>query len=210
MAITQNPLIGRASGAYGGTVFTTFFNKNVIKTKPVTVRNPKTAAQIAQRNLMTLAGNHVKECYSFYSKAIPSGSVGMPSFAAIVKSILNNDAFDAGKTKVDTKKVLDNFSPSDLSSYAALVTAGSSCDLTITNLPSLLLNNTVDVLFFNITKNKFSIISKTVTDPNYFTVTSTPVDAAISDEIFVYFSIRNFSYSSSERKLFFFTSVLTA
>lgn len=49
MAIVQNPLINRASGSVGTTIFSKYKDKNVIRAKNVFPMPPPSAAQIAQR-----------------------------------------------------------------------------------------------------------------------------------------------------------------
>lgn len=50
MTKVQNPIIGRSRGSAGGMTFTKNYGKNVMRTKPFEVSNPKTAAQTTQRN----------------------------------------------------------------------------------------------------------------------------------------------------------------
>lgn len=52
MAIVQNPLIGASKQKMGGAVFTSWKGKNVLKTKPLTVANPKSNGQRQQRNTL--------------------------------------------------------------------------------------------------------------------------------------------------------------
>lgn len=54
MAVVQNPLIGSAKNKIGGTVFQKWKNKNVLRTKPLTVANPRTLAQQKQRVKMSV------------------------------------------------------------------------------------------------------------------------------------------------------------
>ena len=49
MAIVSNPLIGKSKQKLGGVVFTSWKGRNVLKTKPLTVANPKTEGQLNQR-----------------------------------------------------------------------------------------------------------------------------------------------------------------
>lgn len=49
MAITQNTLIGRASGRVGNAVFSKWKNLNILKQKPESVANPRTELQVANR-----------------------------------------------------------------------------------------------------------------------------------------------------------------
>jgi hypothetical protein len=53
MAIVSNPLIGAAKQKMGGAVFTTWKGKNVLKTKPLSVANPRTDLQLMRRSAMT-------------------------------------------------------------------------------------------------------------------------------------------------------------
>jgi len=41
MAIVENPKIGRAKGSVGNVIFFTRYEKNIIRTKPISVKNPK-------------------------------------------------------------------------------------------------------------------------------------------------------------------------
>lgn len=50
MAIVQNTLIGKTKQSVGGTTFTTWKGRNVLKSKAIAVANPQTAAQTLQRN----------------------------------------------------------------------------------------------------------------------------------------------------------------
>lgn len=54
MAITQNTLIGRSKNKVGGTVFTKWKGRNVLKAKPLTVANPQTSPQMVQRGRQSL------------------------------------------------------------------------------------------------------------------------------------------------------------
>lgn len=53
MSIVQNVLIGRSKNKIGNAVFTTWKGKNVLKSKPLTVENPRTDAQLMRRDAMT-------------------------------------------------------------------------------------------------------------------------------------------------------------
>ena len=50
MAQVNNPIIGHARGKVGSIVFSTWKGKNIIKEKPATVANPRTANQVANRS----------------------------------------------------------------------------------------------------------------------------------------------------------------
>jgi hypothetical protein len=88
MAITQNPLIGRASGKFGGAVFATLFGQNILRTLPVEVRNPRTPAQTAQRNLFKQAALFIKAIYPFILHAFPIGLCNMVPFSYVLSKVV--------------------------------------------------------------------------------------------------------------------------
>lgn len=49
LTIVQNTLIGRSKQSIGNATFTTWKGKNVLKSKPITVENPRTDGQVTQR-----------------------------------------------------------------------------------------------------------------------------------------------------------------
>ncbi len=53
MAISQNPITGRMRQKMSNVVFSTVFGQNVVRSKPLTVRNPKTSAQMNHRDYFT-------------------------------------------------------------------------------------------------------------------------------------------------------------
>ncbi len=61
LAITQNPIIGRAKNQAGGMVFSKMYDKNVIRAKPLSVANPNTPAQQRQREFISELGQFAKQ-----------------------------------------------------------------------------------------------------------------------------------------------------
>lgn len=53
MAIVQNTLIGRSRKSVGGTTFSTWKGLNVLKSKPITVANPESDAQLMRRSALS-------------------------------------------------------------------------------------------------------------------------------------------------------------
>lgn len=49
MAVVQNPIIGRAKNKFSNAVFTTWIGKNVLRSKPLSVSNPRTERQLVNR-----------------------------------------------------------------------------------------------------------------------------------------------------------------
>lgn len=52
---TQNPFTGRSSGSLANVVASTYNGQNILKSKPLEVRNPKTDKQVNVRNVLTQA-----------------------------------------------------------------------------------------------------------------------------------------------------------
>jgi hypothetical protein len=78
MAIVENPIIGKASGSVGNIVFSTWKEKNVIRTKPFTCRNPKTPDQVSNRQrckkLMILLRQVLNNINVAYAGSVPGMS----------------------------------------------------------------------------------------------------------------------------------------
>lgn len=53
MAIVSNPLIGKSKQSAGGITFTAWKGRNVLKNKATSVANPRTPAQVSNRNLLS-------------------------------------------------------------------------------------------------------------------------------------------------------------
>lgn len=68
---TQNPVIGASRGSAGNATATRSLGRNIFKAKPESVANPKTEAQMKQRNLLafvqkivsTLSDNEIEALY---------------------------------------------------------------------------------------------------------------------------------------------------
>ena len=52
---TQNPFTGRSSGSLANVTASTYQGKNILKSKPLEVRNPRTAKQVNVRKVLALA-----------------------------------------------------------------------------------------------------------------------------------------------------------
>lgn len=52
---TQNPFTGRSSGSLANVTASTYLGQNILKSKPLEVRNPQTAKQVNVRNVLALA-----------------------------------------------------------------------------------------------------------------------------------------------------------
>ncbi len=93
MAIVSNPLIGASKQKMGGAVFSTWKGKNVLKTKPASVANPKTPAQVAQRSAMKQAIAILRQAPDQIKKGFKRQAIGKSEANVFVGNILKN-AFD--------------------------------------------------------------------------------------------------------------------
>lgn len=90
MAIVQNTLIGKASGSVGGTTFTSWKGKNVLKAKPTQVANPRTQAQTDQRSVFVSAINLYRMASLALSLGFNALAVGKSAYNAFVSENLKN------------------------------------------------------------------------------------------------------------------------
>lgn len=85
MAIVQNTLIGRARNKVGGTTFSTWKGKNVLKSKPLTVTNPQSDAQKAQRSAMRQLVAFGRPFLSVIRQSWIEASIGSTEWASWIK-----------------------------------------------------------------------------------------------------------------------------
>lgn len=161
MAIVQNPLINRASGAVGNSVFSKWKNRNVLKSKSINPYPSPTPAQVAARAIF-------KNCIDFQLPIKPywpyickSKQIKLSPSNFFVKQ--NRNLFTAGTDIIllDNIKYL-NFCYGNLPCLSLeYVTFNSSLDYTIsTNLPyfsdySLLPSRSVFYVVDSFTKELF-------------------------------------------------------
>ena len=93
MAISQNPITGRMRQKMSNVVFSTVFSQNVVRSKPLTVRNPKTAAQIKHREYFTKVVQLCKILKTDEGVAKRSSRTGrnpkMSAYSYLVKGFMN-------------------------------------------------------------------------------------------------------------------------
>lgn len=77
MAIVQNPVIGRARKKLANVVFTTVLNQNVVKSKPLTVANPRTFLQRKARKRLENASKFAKVASATIQQSFKEAAVNM-------------------------------------------------------------------------------------------------------------------------------------
>jgi len=93
MAISQNPITGRMRQKMSNVVFSTVFGQNVVRSKPLTVRNPKTSAQVNHRDYFTKVVQLCKILKTVEGVAKRSSRTGrnpkMSAYSYLIKAFMN-------------------------------------------------------------------------------------------------------------------------
>ena len=126
MAIVQNPITGRTKKKFGNAVFSKQFGKNTLRSKPLEVKNPKTAGQVAQRSAFKAALFVVREFLPAVRIGWKGRAIHKSAFAmCMADTLLNAMKTVGGVTSVDVNKfnvsngVLDSFNEESWSRTSA-------------------------------------------------------------------------------------------
>jgi len=93
MSVVQNPLIGQAKQKMGNAVFSTWKGINVLKTKPMSVANPRTGRQLQQRAAFAIMVALFRQLPGVVNVGFKKLAVKMSEFNAFTSVNLRN-AFD--------------------------------------------------------------------------------------------------------------------
>ncbi len=93
MAISQNPITGRMRQKMSNVVFSTVFGQNVVRSKPLTVRNPRTSGQVNHRDYFTKVVQLCKILKTVEGVAKRSSRTGrnpkMSAYSYLIKAFMN-------------------------------------------------------------------------------------------------------------------------
>jgi len=93
MAISQNPITGRMRQKMSNVVFSTVFSQNVVRSKPLTVRNPRTTGQVNHRDYFTKVVQLCKILKTVEGVAKRSSRTGrspkMSAYSYLIKAFMN-------------------------------------------------------------------------------------------------------------------------
>ena len=93
MAISQNPITGRMRQKMSNVVFSTVFGQNVVRSKPLTVRNPRTTGQVNHRDYFTKVVQLCKILKRVEGVAKRSSRTGrnpkMSAYSYLIKGFMN-------------------------------------------------------------------------------------------------------------------------
>ena len=163
MAIVQNPVTGRTKKKFGTAVFTKSFDKNVMRSKPLEVKNPRTEAQVNHRNKFSTAVSLVRQVKPLINEAYGKSLVTMTPSNKVTGLIMQN-AFVGDPPELDhTKVMLCDFVGSMVKNVSLVAQADQVMDITwepnTTNANELA--SLLSLVLFNCTTNK-AIIFKDV------------------------------------------------
>ena len=140
MAISQNPITGRMRQKMSNVVFSTVFSQNVVRSKPLTVRNPKTTAQINHREYFTKVVELCKILKKVEGVAKRSSRTGrnpkMSAYSYLIKGFMNAE----DRTSAPYKPIWQNvdIGPGDIgpATFTLQHLSGAlTLNWTYTNLP---------------------------------------------------------------------------
>ena len=93
MAISQNPITGRMRQKMSNVVFSTVYSQNVVRSKPLTVRNPRTTGQVNHRDYFTKVVQLCKILKTVEGVAKRSSRTGrnpkMSAYSYLIKGFMN-------------------------------------------------------------------------------------------------------------------------
>lgn len=89
---TQNPFTGRSSGSLANVVASTYVGQNILKSKPLEVRNPKTPKQVNVREILSLSAKIARSmsaCSSIAKRSARTGrNTQKTARTALIQAIL--------------------------------------------------------------------------------------------------------------------------
>lgn len=187
MAKVQNPVIGRSKGSAGGMTFSKVYDKNVMRAKAFEVSNPKTAAQIVQRDYFKSVSAQVAVFTVEMLRALfPSKPKGISRRNAIFKQIAEYSQVVEG---VKTMKLADlltigNAPTMDFGTTTASIASGTisvALDAAVkanTQVKDLyfvavVVNDTKQEISLDVTNNKVETGTLSITAPQGWEDTDT-------------------------------------
>lgn len=107
MAIIQNPVTGRSRGKFANAVFSTWKDKNVMRSKALDPMNPNTVKQQEQRTKFKTCVNMLKRAKVFYLIAYAAVRHNTTEFSQAIKKFMKAmsnqpDTFSATVTHYDS------------------------------------------------------------------------------------------------------------
>ncbi len=176
MAIVQNPITGRSKKKFGTAVFSTQFGKNVMRTKPLEVKNPKSDEQVKQRSKFSITVDLVRNVLPLINEVYAGSLKKMSPFNKVTSLIVKN-AFVGEPPVLDHTKVdLCNFEGSSVRNVSLLALPNQVMEVSWdpgTNIQEELDSN-ISFVLFNCSTNKAVIYRDVAPRSDGFTTISAP------------------------------------
>lgn len=102
MSVVQNPITGRSRGKYSSSVFAKWKGLNTLRSKPLSVKQPNSAAQVTQRSIFAAAVFYARMVLTMIRYSLKYSAINLTEFNVMIKgltSIINPLTFviDTGK-----------------------------------------------------------------------------------------------------------------
>lgn len=187
MTKVQNPIIGRSRGSAGGMTFCKNLGKNVMRSKPFEVKNPKTTAQMMQRDFFAEVSKVVSGFNPDQLRTLfPSMPKGISRRNALTKQISEqNQTVDGVKSiKFEDVLSLGNAPMMDFGTTTCAFDNGSiavgldaavkaNTDVKDYYFIAAIVNKTKGDIIMPLTNNKVETGTLTITKPSSWETTDT-------------------------------------
>jgi hypothetical protein len=187
MAKVQNPVIGRTRGSAGGMTFAKVYDKNVMKAKVFEASNPNTAAQQVQRSYWKTVSAQSAVLTPDQLRAIfPNKPKAMSRRNALTQQLAEYWQMNGStkEMKLSDLVTVGNAKTMDMGTTTAAV-AGTAVTVTLSDtmkantllgdnyFVAMLVNDTQNLIYLDITSEKVSVGAISVNLPAGWDVTDT-------------------------------------
>jgi len=187
MTKVQNPVIGRSRGSAGGMTFSKSLGKNVMRAKPFEVANPRTAAQVVQRNFFTEVSEMIQNFNPEQLRALfPTMPKGITRRNALFKQVAEENQTVDGVKSVKTTDILSlgNAPMLDMGTTTCTITNGAvtveldsslkaNTELQPYYFVAVIVNDTKKAMYFSSTNATVQTGELTITAPSTWENTDT-------------------------------------
>lgn len=198
MSVVQNPITGRSRGKYSSSVFSKWKGLNTLRSKPLSVNQPNTLAQLTQRSAFAIAVAYARMILTMIRYSLKYSAVNITEFNQFIKLVIGLVDTATNKIAVGSEdNLIFSAGPEPgLEDAAIAYTSGNNFTLTWDENYMSELREVTDkmvVFMYNATQNKMIAIDTEV----LFSVGTASVahQGASSDHIFVYACVCTASYS---------------
>ena len=187
MAKVQNPVIGRAKGSAGGMTFNKTYDKNIMKAKAFEVSNPNTAAQQTQRDYFKNVSAQAAKLTPDMLRAIfPSKPKAISRRNAFFKQLAEFTQMNGSvkEMKLSDMVTVGNAPTLDMGTTTCSISSGNvSVGLSVSlksntqvkdnYFIAMLVNDTKNEVYLDITNNKVETGTLSITAPSNWEDTDT-------------------------------------